>query len=242
MQYIVDAALAAIIIINIVRGCRKGLVKTVFGLASVVVAAILAYAFGSSAGSLIRTTDAYNDICSSTEKQLCKYFENQVKQDSEKAFDNIGDMAFVKQLESMGVDTKKVIDEYASSLEVGAEDAASSLAEKLALPALEALSNILGTVAVFLASLLVCSVLSVILSGIFRLPFLRSVNKAGGLILGIVLGMFYAFVLCMVIKSITPCIPDNPVIYAGMENDTVLYGFFTRINPLYLLLVGKFFV
>ena len=241
MQYIVDAALAVLIIINTVRGYRKGLVKTVFGLASVIIALITAYLFGSCAGEFIRSTDAYEDICISTEKKLAQYFEEQAESNSAAAYEKLSESAFIKQLENMGVDTQKELDKYTASLEDGADNASAVLSESVALPVLEALSNVLGTVIVFVAVLLICYILSVILSGLFRLSFLRPLNTAGGLILGFVLGVFYAFVLCMVIKSILPCIPENPVIYTGMENDTVLYGFLSRINPFFLLLFGKFF-
>ena len=47
-----------------------------------------------------------------------------------------------------------------------------------------------------------------------------------------------AFLLCMALEVLMPYIPKNPVIYAGMEKDTVLYGFFVNINPFIFLLFG----
>ena len=80
MQYIIDIILALIIVLNTVMGLKKGLVKTVFGLASVIIAVVLAYIFGSSAASLLPTTKAYDNICDSTKESLseelpiCKMF------------------------------------------------------------------------------------------------------------------------------------------------------------------------
>lgn len=241
MQYIVDIILGIIIVFTALRGRKRGLVKTVFGITSVIAAIMLAYIFGSQAGSLIRTTKVYDDICKRTEKSLAEYFEQKASDSSEQAFEDISGLAFVKQLENMGIDTQEMLEKYSFSLEESADETTKTLSESIVLPVLELLSNIVGTVAVFGISLLVLWILSNLLSGIFRLPFLRSVNSAGGFIMGLILGLFYAFILCMIIKSIIPCIPQNPVIYTGMENDTVLYKYLTQINPLYLVLIGKFF-
>ena len=241
MQYIIDIVLALIIVLNTVIGLKKGLVKTVFGLASVIIAVVLAYIFGSSAGSLLRTTKAYDNICDSTKQSLSEYFEKQAVENKEKAYENIESLSFVKQLESMGVDTERELEKYSKALESSAKEASEVLSEKFAEPILEFFSNILGTILVFVVSLLALWILSIVLKGIFSLPFLRTLNKTGGFITGLLLGLFYAFLLCMIVKSLIPCLPKNPVIFDGMENKTVLYGLLARFNPIYLLLVGKFF-
>lgn len=241
MQYIIDIILALIIVLNTVMGLKKGLVKTVFGLASVIIAVVLAYIFGSSAASLLRTTKAYDNICDSTKESLSEYFEKEALENKEKAFENIGSLSFVKQLESMGVDTQKELERYSENLESSAKEASSVLSEKFAVPILEFFSNILGTILVFIVSLLGMWLLSIVLRGIFSLPFLRGLNKTGGFITGLLLGLFYAFLICMVVKSLIPCLPKNPVIFEGMENKTVLYGLLSKFNPIYILLVGKFF-
>ena len=42
----------------------------------------------------------------------------------------------------------------------------------------------------------------------------------------------------MIVEILLPYIPQNPVIYAGMEKDTILYNFFVNLNPVILLLFG----
>lgn len=242
MQYIADVVLASVILFNLIRGRRRGLVKTVFGLVSVVAAIILAYAFGSTAGKMLRETKAYEDLTLRTEKSLVQYIEKSVSEDSEKAYESITDTPFVKQLEALGIDAKKQLEEYSDSFKEGAEETAKEISKNLAQPLLEALSNAVGTVAVFFGAIVVFWILSKLLTTLCGLPFLRAVNKAGGTVLGFALGLIYAFVLCAVIKLIIPYVPQNPVIYPGMEKDTLLYGFFAGINPLYIFLIGKFMV
>ncbi len=241
MQYIVDVALALVLVLNVVRCTKRGLIKSLFGLVSVIIAIVAAYFFGSTAGGFLRTTGAYEHLLDSTSDKIYEYFQNEASESSDKAFEGLQDTAFIKQLENMGVDTKKVLIRYSKDMQTGAADAAESFAEGIARPVLEILSNVVGTVLVFVICLLLLFLLSLLLNSLFRLPFLRQLNKIGGFIAGIILGVFYAFILCMIIKSLLPCLPENPVIYQGMEEDTVLYAFFSSINPLYLLLFGKFF-
>ncbi len=241
MQYIVDVVIACVIIFNIVRCTKRGLVKSVFGLVSVIIAIASAYFFGSTAGGFLRTTEAYKGLVDSTGDKIYEYFQNQAKEGSDKAFEGLQDTAFIKQLENLGVDTQKEMVRYAKDMQAGAEDASRTLADGIAKPVLEILSNVVGTVIVFIAVLLLLFLLSLVLNSLFKLPLLRQLNKVGGVIAGVILGVFYAFILCMIIKSLLPCLPKNPFLYQGMENDTVLYGLFSRFNPLYLLLFGKFF-
>lgn len=241
MQYIVDVVIACVLVFNVVRCTKRGLVKSVFGLVSVIIAIVAAYFFGSTAGGFLRTTKAYEGLVDSTSDKIHEYFQNEAEEGSNEAFSGLEDTAFVKQLESLGVDTKKELQSYAENLKQGAEDASETLAQSIAQPVLEILSNVVGTVMVFVACLLLLWLLSLVLGGVFSLPFLRQINKLGGVAAGIILGIFYAFILCMIIKSLLPCLPKNPVLYQGMEDDTVLYALFSRFNPLYLLLFGKFF-
>ena len=67
---------------------------------------------------------------------------------------------------------------------------------------------------------------------------LNGINRLGGFVVGLVLGIFSVYILCMIVEILLPYIPQNPVIYAGMEKDTILYNFFVNLNPVILLLFG----
>lgn len=241
MQYVIDLAIAAIVVFNLIRGRRRGLVKTVFGLVSVTAAIIIAYIFGGNAGVMLRKTALYENITDGAEKKITDYMEKSFTEDSDDAYDNIADSSFVKRLEALGVDAKKELEGYTVSFEEGARNTAREISKKLVNPVLEAVSNVVGTILVFAGAIVVFWILSKLLTSLFRLPFLNSVNKAGGTILGAILGLIYAFVFCTVIKLIIPYVPQNPIIYSGMENETLLYGFFAAVNPLHLLFIGKLF-
>lgn len=242
MQYIVDIVLALIILISTVRGYRRGFVKTFFGLAAVALSVLSAYLFSSAAGSLIRQTAPYKNLCKSTTQSIQQYFEDTARGGSDAAFGNIDDKAFVKQMSSMGIDVKQTLDDLSESTAKDARDIAQNAAKSIAIPALETLSNVLATVLVFIISLALCMLLSRMLSNVFKLPFLNGINKIFGLILGFILGVVYSFILCMIIKCLLPAIPENPFLYVGMEKDTMVYGFLCSINPVYLFLLGRYLI
>ena len=242
MQLVVDALIAAIIVINTVLGYRRGFVKTVFRLCTVIVSVILACLFGSTVGSLMRETPVYENLEKSTEEKLEAYFIETAQNGMEDVNGSLEKNSFVETAQAMGIDVDKMLEDFSLHSEQEAKTAAKEMSRNVAKPTLKALSNILGTVLVFVASLILCGILSKLLCGICRLPILHGLNSMGGLILGLVLGIAYGFVLCLLIKLVIPCLPPNPVLYAGMEKDTLLYGFLSGINPVYLFLMGKYLI
>ena len=241
MQYIVDIVIALIILVNVIKGYRHGLVKTMLRIGALVAAVILAYTFGSTVGKAIRDTKTYENLCDGTKESIQEFLEKQAEENADKALEGIEGTDFVKRLESFGIDVEKEFADYKDADFTGSENMVDEIWKRLIVPVFEAVSNILGTVAVFVVSFLLLLLLSKILSGIVKLPFIHTVDKLCGLVTGTVLGVFLSFVLCMIIKVLLPYIPDNPVIFEGMEEKTILYGFLSDVNPLYILLVGKFF-
>ena len=241
MQYIVDIVLAFIIVFNLIKGYRNGLVKTMLRIGALVVAVILAYTFGSTLGKAMRETKQYKNLCDGTKESIEEFLEKQAQESADKALEGIEDTDFAKRLESFGFDFEKEIEDYKDDDSADSANMVDAIWEKIVVPVFEAVSNILGTIAVFVVSFLLLLLLSKLLLGLMKLPFIHSVDKILGLVSGGVFGIFLSFVLCMIIKVLLPYIPDNPVIFEGMEEKTILYGLLSDINPLYILLVGKFF-
>ena len=55
---------------------------------------------------------------------------------------------------------------------------------------------------------------------------------------GIISGFIGVFALCMIMETMLPIIPENPVVYVGMSEHTLLYRFFVNLNPVISLLLG----
>ncbi len=241
MAYICDIVIALVIILSVVIGCKRGLVKTAFKCLSLAAAILVAYFFGSYAGSFIKDTKVYEDFSLKTKNAITSRFD-QIEAEglaaAEKAKQEFSESDIAKTLSRFGLETDSFYEKYESAMNKGTENAKEKFAVDAAQTVMSCLANALGTLIVFVLALIALKLLSLLFDSIFKLPVLKTVNKVGGLILGLVFGLALSFVLCMAVEILLPYIPENPVIYAGMEKDTVLYSFFLNLNPVILLLFG----
>ncbi len=241
LALICDLLLAGILVFCSIRGFKRGLIKTAFGCFTLVAAILLSYFFGSYAADFLRSTKVYESTEKGIYNVIAEKFDGMKKEgldDIEKSRKGFEDSAAAKNLERLGLDVSSLFDRYEMSVEEGADEAVSGFAKETAKSIAHCLANAVGILAVFLLALLALKLLGFLLDKIFRLPVLKTINRFAGLAVGIVLGLLSCFVLCTVIEILVPCIPENPVIYAGMEKDTYLYGFFLNLNPIILLLFG----
>ena len=141
--------------------------------------------------------------------------------------------------ESVTFAPEDMYEKYQAEILDGKESLKENYAKKMTEWIISCIASVLGTAAVFVLSLLLLKVLSALFEALFRLPLLKTVNKLGGGVVGLVLGLVYAFLICTAIHLLLPYIPENPVIYMGMEEDTVIYKFFVSANPLMLLFLNS---
>ncbi len=71
-----------------------------------------------------------------------------------------------------------------------------------------------------------------------KIPFIRSINTVGGLVLGVLLAIFRISILCITvgsILSITEKLGLDFLNFISVE-DTVLFKYFYEYNPIYMLI------
>lgn len=241
MAYIVDIVIAVIILVSVMLGYRRGLVKTAFGCISLAVAIVLAYFFGSYAGDFIKSTDVYASLSDKATAAISERFDEAEKEGLEKvkeSFSGFGSSEIGKTLERLGFEADFLYESYEERMSEGTENAKERFAVEAAGKVMECIANALGVLVTFVLSLIALKILSRICDGIFKLPLLSVINRIGGVLLGLVLGIVTAFALCMAVEILLPCIPENPVLYIGMQGDTVLYNFFVNLNPVIMFLFG----
>lgn len=241
MAYIADIVIAVIILVSVILGYRRGLVKTAFGCLSFAAAIVIAYFFGSYAGDFIKSTDVYDSLSDKATAAISERFDEAEKEGLNKAKENFSEFensGIGKTLERLGLETDSLYEKYEHQMNEGTENAKEKFAVEAAGKIMDCLANALGVLVTFVLSLVALKILSKICDSIFKLPVLSAINKTGGVILGLALGIVTAFAVCMAVEILLPYIPENPVFYIGMQNDTMLYNFFVNLNPVILLLFG----
>ncbi len=241
MAYVADLVILAVIVLSTVLGYRRGLVKTMFKCLTFVAAVLAAYTFGSAAGEYIQTTSEYEKVEVAVNSAVDDFFDKKAEEslgDAKKAQNGLEDSEIGKILSKLGVDSRDLLEKYEAEVLDGKNNLKESFVKKISDGLLKRIALVVGTIAVFAASLLLLKLASKLVEALFKLPLLKNVNKGGGALLGLVLGFVYAFAICAIVEMLLPYIPDNPVVYMGMEENTVVYRFFLNLNPILFLFFG----
>ena len=153
---ILDIIALAIILFSVIMGVKKGLIKTLFGTLSVILAIFLTVGTMDVAFSYVKETDFGKSIYEKTAISLTQNVE-------------IEENNFLMQL----IDVNTILET--------AEDVEKSISLALGDVLLKALCAVL----LFLLFFILMKLLSKILDAIAKLPVLRTVNKLGGALSGL---------------------------------------------------------
>lgn len=227
MSLVFDVIILAVCVVSIVLGAKRGFIKSVMGICTLVAALCLSYAFTPTVSEYIHNTDAMGNISESigdTIKSLSRTDEGGY--DLEKMFSDMPD-AFRQILERYNADDS-VLAETLPPETAASESAVDTLASAIAEPVAHAISNVAAFLLIFIASVAVLKLLTWLLDLLFQLPVLKTANTMLGLLIGVVIALFWAWILCPLsvtfiraMSSISPDLFNESVI----ENSVILSFF-----------------
>lgn len=238
-----DITIAVILIVFCVIGAKKGFVRTLFNMLGSIGALVLAWLFGG------RLAEYLNGryIGPFFKKTVTEYFErisagtadseNKIGEFLQQKIDNLPQVVqdFIK---GQGVDVEEVVEAFAGGANL--EEATASAIETIYTPIASIASGVAGFVLLFLGVVIAARLLGLIAGALFDLPVLRTLNGGMGLLLGVVEGALFAFVFVFVISLLFPYLEGNDILGLSGKSldDTVLFSWFSRNNPLVWLFDG----
>lgn len=211
-----DIILAVIFVISIVRAAKRGLIKSIYRIVSVIITLLLVGVLiqpvtnvleESQVGAVIYRT--VNDkINTQTDKMLSEG--------------------------KTGIDTDSVWDmpEYIKNVPE-LQNAAENMAATTTHVITNVIIKIIAAVCLYTVIRLMLSLLFVLLEGFFKLPVLRSINALAGIAAGIINTAAIVYVVCAVISLDLP-------IFAGMKDivaQTYIIKYFYNYNLLMNLFI-----
>ncbi|MDA3847615.1 MAG: CvpA family protein [Vallitaleaceae bacterium] len=192
MTYL-DFIFIGIIVFSSVAGAIKGLITTVFGFLSTVIALIFAYVFYHFlSGLLIEST------------KLFSFFQEKIADAldlnalSQSVVSNIDRKEMIQGIEVPGFlktllienDNSEIYNALGINANNQAGDYVSSFLATIAI-------NVMAFIILFIIGLIIIGILTNILDLIAKLPVLKQVNHVGGLILGFITGVIMLWVLSL---------------------------------------------
>ncbi len=140
--------------------------------------------------------------------------------------------AFAGLLKRYGADTVA-----AQATASASPDATTALANFLAEPAVEMISDALAFILLFLGIALGLTIITMVLDMIFKLSVLSALNRTGGLALGLLCGAIYAWVIVFILSAAMPFLTQVlPNLFSPTTmSDTLVASWLCQYNPLTLL-------
>lgn len=241
MQYIWDILILGILIGLFIWGYYKGLIKTIFGLAAIVIAVFGAITFKAPVGEWIDDAFVHQPVRKYvlgviSDAPVLSYDDALAKTD---IVANIKKMpAELKGVLNMaGIDPEQMITEASSGLQKSSNEFKNKLVDRIADPISATISTAIAVLVLFVVLLALCLIAAKLLGALCSLiPLGKKLDKLGGGILGLIKAAVVILVISAVIWGISAGTKDDSVFSRDTIEKTVVLKEIIHINPICKLL------
>ncbi len=241
VSFVPDLIIALILLLCIVIYTKRGLVRSLCGLLVTVAAIVIAVNFRAPLVSYFRTTPVAAKLEDTVEQSIGSYFEKtlasampestdaaaaDLPDDADVAFPELPD-GMSQLLDRFGISLPSLTDSIRSS----ASDTLHALTEKVSATVVGTLLDVVAFALLFFGSLIVLKLLVFLLDRIFRLPVLRHINRFGGFVLGLAMGVLFACLFCRLAEALTPSLVTSGVLASpDVFDKAILFPLFSKTN------------
>ncbi len=237
MNILADLILVAVIALCAFIGRKNGFVKTIFSFFSSIVAFIVASLLSRPIGAFLGENVFY------------PFFEKHVLTAlSEGAGKSVAEIDFsalpeaCKAVLSRFQVTEEALKGFlAESGQTAGQATADAVGRYVAEPIAHSVGVAVAFAALFIVSLILLRILSRALDLISKLPVLNFSNRTLGLVIGLVFGLFIAFLLSGILSLSEPMLQgvENAFFQAFDVEETVLLKLFSKVDLLSVFSVAK---
>ena len=224
MSLLIDVIVIAAFAGCLIRGIKKGFIKSIIGIVIVIAAIIGSVQFSPALGNTLNDKFVHKSVVSAAKDSIPKVDTDTL----------INEMptAFKKSLDRFRTDPEDVKELFENSdVEETDDQKRTRIAEKMASPLSKAISRALAFLIIFVVLYLVLFIISIIVCAVVKLPLLRTADKLLGALLGGVSGILLAWGVSLAICAL---LPHLSVLYDGIVPETVID------NSIVVKFIGKF--
>lgn len=203
MSIILDIILIAVLVLFVVLAAKKGFAKSLLELIAVVLALFLAYQLSPAVSNGIYDTAVKDNAIEYMEKQFEEIDSSSSVKQAEVTLEAIPD--FILSLaSSAGIDTAGISKSVATELsgKFNPQDAAEKLEEKAVRPIVTGVLNIMIFLLLAVVLIIVLKILAGFIAKIFNVPFVGTLNKILGAVLGTIKGVAVLVFICTVLEFV----------------------------------------
>lgn len=225
--FIFDIVLFVIFVGIALNGYRKGFVKSLLGLACLLIAVVCAAVFTPSVSTWLNDNHVEKAITETVRTSVDSALEDSdTEGKAEKLFSVIDQFVFS--------DKEQIADSYASEIMNSAdpESSVDKICSEIARSISKPLCNSLAFFLIFIIASLGVRIAAVILDKVFTLPVLKQANKLLGLLFGVVCAVVTMMILARVFVCVLPWLSSISAGKVGERTveDSLFLSFFCRFN------------
>ena len=187
---LMDVAVLAVFIISIVLASKKGLVRASYGIVSIILTLVLMLVFQDNITQAIKESAFGKNIELKIEQTL---MENLSEDEGSEAEEKESNSSLPSFLDKFIIDKSEVIEETKNNI---VTETAQSISASII--------NIVSIIVLYFLIRLVLFLILKITDAVFKLPVLKTVNKLGGVILGVINALFIVYILCALLIWFIP--------------------------------------
>lgn len=195
MNILVDLIIVAIIGLCIWGGYRKGLIGVAFKIISFFVAIIIALVLYKPVGTFIVKNTNWDEQIAQSIKENSKA---QIEETS-------------NEEEANSLTTEAIVEYINKNIENAADKTKEALAEEFAQSISITIINAGTFIVLFLIANIILVVLKVFSDLIAKLPILKQFNKLGGVLFGLLKGLFLVYLAVGIISVVAPLVNANNI-------------------------------
>lgn len=236
MSWTLDIIIVLIIGLTVFFAAKNGLIKTAISAVACILAIVITASFAEPLAEYMMSTPIADEIEKATETRITdfllegSYEVDELIEGKSEEFNTFIRMA--------GINESDIQKWYAENV-VDSETATSQLAKHIAEPIINVTAMILAITVLFVGTQVILSILAFLLDKIARLPVLRTFNKLGGIIVGVVLALIrvclFCFIMGILIENrdflasdfITNLKPENTLLFR-LFNQIDIFSFFIK--------------
>lgn len=234
MSLLFDFFVIAVFAISLFLGIKRGFIRSVMGIAVLVVAVFGSMHFSDRLATHLKERYVEEAVSNQVSDAMSSLMSGVESLDLDKLFEE-KPQAFMDILDRFDVDFEE-LKQYYDGNAAKTEDPLRHLAAHIAEPLADTLSKAAAFAILFLGILVLLSLALLILDLVFKLPFLNGANKLLGAIFGAVMGLAFAWGISTVLCALLPHLSmlSDGALSSTVIEDTIVVRFLASIDILSL--------
>lgn len=226
MNIIMDIAFAVLILVMGIFAYKKGFLSSLLGLFNLVISFVASYFLsGWLSGWIYETFFHSNMVLSVTEK---------LEEAASKTAATVTEALpgyIVTAARGVGLNITSLAEQSAAKSTM--HDAAEHIVNGAVRPVMVFLMRVILVIVLFVLISILLRFLIRLFKGVNRVPLLGAVNKAFGLVIGLIKGAAIVVVICMALKCVIIWSGGSFLIFdENTADQSMIYEFINRFNPI----------